>query len=436
MEPVQKVQKALKKKHRVVDHVSEYSEEGWNNENVQWRKVMLHYDKKFSTVEACINYDKAIAAGNIDLATELQNEIYGILDEAFAEFSKEIVQEEHVHFKLMDKTVGENLLSVEQQIHDAKKANKNPRELLELVLIKLTLLRDLARLGTRYDLAGDIHALSVTQGLSPDEYLQRILELPLVLDTQEIKKEIGPGLPSPIPYQDYALNTQVLPVFSRNGSMGFNSILYAIFNGYLPVGFGVNPLPVHVNYHEQEAFWTARHDYGHCFNRVLAHSPEFFNQCKDIYFSLFGERTNNEIDDNTFKKELLMLFFIVYECSYTPGQSKSVENIIKERTTLPEESRFKTTLFKRKELPKHEREPLPVNTQTSLKRATILETVDFIKPLQDLGYTFPKSETLKNKPWKAAAGLRSALIDILDGFAERHPELDVGCHGQKKPVMR
>jgi hypothetical protein len=54
----------------------------------------------------------------------------------------------------------------------------------------------------------------------------------------------------------------------------------------------------------------------------------------------------------------------------------------------------------------------------------VLETFDFVKQLKDLGYEFP--DIIQKKPWEAGPNLRKALLELLDGFKERHPGFENG----------
>ena len=241
-----------------------------------------------------------------------------------------------------------------------------------------------------------------------------------------------------------------MPFFSPNGSVGFNTILCAVFNDYLPVGFGTLPLPVHTNYHQQQAYWTARHDYGHCFNRVLTMKndhPDFFNYCKNIYFGLFQEMQAGEIDEKTLKKELLVLFFMVYELGGSNVYRDSIERQIIDRTRDMEQglsygnsnsdyyyigrALYSATNYNtRKKLAKSERSAISQKDKEEMKSGlnylTVLETADFVKPLKDLGYPFP--DDVNKRPWKAAPGLRKGLLAIFEDFNQRHPDFFVAAN--------
>ena len=443
-------------KIRVVDCIHE-GELNWNNENAQWRETLNLYDSKFTTIIACTNFDKAIIAGNEKNVEAYRQDIYKIVDQAYIDFSKKILQGfVDVNINEMDiegKTVKEYLEQLGVQISDAKENKKNPRELLELVLIKLVILNDLSKIESgSVDFPNSPHEYSPKFNLnwkkgilwSQTDYVKELMDMPFTRDTKEIKEFIGAGISSPGEAHDYPSNDRVLPIYSKTGNMGFNSILYCIFNDYYPVGFGIEPYPVHANYHRQQSFLIARHDYGHSLSRVglvKKENPEFFNQCKAIYQDLFEERNANKIDEQTFKKELLMLFFIVYESGYHPKNTshKSVEDIVIERTkpvTDYSETYIGKSLFDRKKTPKP-RENIPEHLKWKINSLTVLETIDFVKPFQNIGYPLvEKTESsAKKKPWKAAPYLRECWLDILKGFQDRHPDMDLSAGKQQNSSL-
>ncbi len=518
------------------------SPENWGKkDNAEWWGTLLSYDKNFRHLEYCIDYDEALEEENNKKADIAREKIYEVIDQAYKEFSYSI--ESGIADKRMrDSTLREYLELVGEQIKEAKKANKHPRELLEIALIKLSILKDLSRsyvVGEltdvervpgkiyikntdknffEYELIGldgelkkekilwaDLPAnfrentntldkstwlpalLEITSAagytvkggawnveselnnvawVSPinganiatrkegdppydriGTYVNHIMNLPLTLNTSDIKKEIGKGGLSPISendnaYNNYMQNPSVLPFYSDNGTLGYNTILCAIFNNYLPVSFGLNPTAVHTNFFAQQSFGTARHDYGHCFYRVQNlkdKHPEFFENCREMYFELFKQRKNNMIDENTFKKELLVLFLIVFELGGNYVNESKIRNVIIERTRDLEESasyyedsghmneimRFNTYLsYKEHKQHKTDRPALSKQEKekahAALNQMTIMDTIDFVKPLQDLDYPFP--DIIQKKPWKAGPSLRKSLLEMFDEFNTRHPD--------------
>ncbi|MCL5272288.1 MAG: hypothetical protein M1486_03070 [Gammaproteobacteria bacterium] len=425
------------KKIRVVDCIHQ-DDCNWNNQNSKWRETLNLYDSKFSTIIACSNFDKAMELGNESEIEICRQDVYKIVDEAYTDFSRQILQGD------VDEITRKWLLQIGDQITNAKNIKKNPRELLELVLIKLVILIDLSKVG---GFSGDLTDLPIADSsgyqlniLTQADYVRELMDMPLTQDTNVIKKLIGTGIASKGPAKNYLTIDRIMPIYSKSGNMGFNSVLYCLFNDYYPVGFGIEPYPVHANYHSQEAFAIARHDYNHALIRaggLKEKNPEFFNQCKAIYQDLFEEIKANKIDEQTFKKELLMLFFIVYETSYNPNNASrdSLKSKIYSRTKsfdpkpLSEHSGdyVVRTLFERKKTPKP-RPPIPDHVKDIINQRTILETIDFVKPFQNLGYKLDiKESSIKERPWKAADYLQKCWLDILKGFEERHPDIDLSA---------
>jgi hypothetical protein len=208
----------------------------------------------------------------------------------------------------------------------------------------------------------------------------------------------------------------------------------------LPVGFGIHPAKVHANYHEELAYWTSRHDYGHNFIRVLdmkREVPEFFNQCKTIYFELFQEKIDNKIDEITLKKEIWTLFLIVYEIGRDYTSYESLKDIIESRTQdITEKNdnlmhphcghdKSLRDYLRRKGMPKSERPFLDKIQKEKIREdisfLTVIETIDFVHALKEFGYSFP--DDVEKRLWKAAPVLRKALLELLDDFNRRHPAL-------------
>jgi hypothetical protein len=518
---------------------------GWGtSDNPRWNSLLLSYDKNFRFLESCIKYDEAIKQNNINEANELRQKLYLIMDSAYKEFSEAIIKN-----GMTDKMVGsyslrEYINLVGKQIQEAKLAGKHPRELMEIALIKLSILKDLSRMyeilppsNTTNRVLGKIYIEKSHEGLayevisldgelkkgiiswndfpgidskeelsvlirdshsfcqmlldqtskvdhtlkngtswqspirevansSPlihneqrsgkqsredhcsnqeyeiNKFVQHIILFPIIDETKKFRQEIGPGFSAPRNYMDaraYQDIQSIIPFFSTNGSIGYNTILCAVFNDYLPVGFGINSLKVHAGYHQMQAYWLARHDYGHCFNRVIGlkkNFPDVFDQCKNIYFELFNEIKSKKIDETTFKKELLVLFLMVYEVGNELSYD-SIKKTIEGRTRDIEQTRndlwqtahgpekLLVDYVDRKKANKTDR-PFLDKIQKNIIREeisilTVIESIDFVKPLAELGYEFPAD--LAKRPWKAAPVLRQALLELFEDFNRRHPNL-------------
>ncbi|MBA2710315.1 MAG: hypothetical protein H0U57_06980 [Tatlockia sp.] len=504
--------------------------------NAKWWKLLLNYDKNFRFLELCIGYDQAKKESNTQMADKYAAEIYDKIDEAYLEFAKSI--EKGLAGKIIGNiSLGDYLKSIGNQIHEAKLNKKHPRELMEIALIKLSILKDLSRMyefsaiensdreigkiyidllpeGLNYEVIGmdgvlhravillkdlpnfvdwkitemkedpsfcrifldfllkaghvvdnatlNQNRLSEVATYSPivkakksqkepqcswqefelNLFIPQILNFPIIEETKYFRKELGWAFLSPGPAHystaSYQESEAIIPFFSTNGSLGYNTILGALFSGYLPVGFGVEPSKVHSNYYQKQSYWTARHDYGHCFLRVLKMKnefPDFFNACKSIYFKLFEDKDINLIDEKTFQKDLLTLFIIVYEI----GSDKVSYDLIKEtlidRAKTIEDCNNSAFIYpysnslevylQRKQMEKSLRPPLCKIEKDKLKEdisiLAIIDSIDFIKTFKDLDYQF--DEDINKRPWKAAPVLRQASLELLDGFNQRHPEL-------------
>jgi hypothetical protein len=244
------------------------------------------------------------------------------------------------------------------------------------------------------------------------------LDIPLE-DVKAFKNGIG-TMSSPILEMNYPAVDNILPIYSRNGSMGINTILFCIFNGYLPVGFGSNPHPVHARIFSNQCVSTAQHDYGHALTRVLGlynDDPETFTKYKQTYQDIFKQRIENKIDDIAFKKDLLILFFLVNELAYSPKRNNQpVSKIIESRAKPLEQA---DDFFKQMAT---EVELYGKEQVDSILNNLVLETIDFKKPLEQLGYTIKYDP---EKLWESAGDIQASLLDALNGFMKRHPNVDV-----------
>lgn len=383
------------KKIRVSDLVSPTDEK-------ERQKIMLLYDKKMSSVLVYLQYEEALAANDIDKINLLRDEMNNLIDEAYRDCYSEIMKN-----KPVSTFIESHLLELEIQIKKIKENLSISREIIEVCCFKLGVLCDLARNTLRTD-------------SFPDGELNNWLAIPLA-ETHLFKKCVQ-RVGSSGTYQDYANTKLTMPIFSKNGTLGFNTILYAELNGYFPIGFSSSPYPVHGGIYENQSFSSSQHDYGHAYQRLLdlkEKSPQTFSQYKDLYNKLIEQKNLNQIDDLSFRKDLLFLFMLVHELAYSPDNSQSVTDLIKERTFLPCEvnNDFLRELEENKE-------------DDTLTRILVIETIDFVFPLKALGYEIEYSE---NQKWKSAPSLRKAFLDILSEFNERHPEIIIEPHQNIKP---
>lgn len=537
--------------------VSDLIDPNLKEKNIEkYNKTIGLWDKGLEQVILHRLYDEAIKKGDEIAAKELRKKIYGALDVAYTKFATAIL-EEGIPFKTIGgKTTGDWLEIIKNQINDAKNTtiDKHPRDVIEFVLIKLSILRDVSRIyefdstdaseriagkvyidikslhlsivimkdrgathKIRYETIGLnntlVEGFITAAHLNPrlfkqeiigeapqnfpmcyhdflrktaemghtiknpiskkyiisvylaaafyckdepytksfESYLSHILTKPLSENTALIRKTIGPGfhtlvgkneMEDALYLERYASNHAILPQYSSTGSMGINAMLYAIFCGYLCVGYGEKPLSVHGDLFEKQAYATGRHDYVHAIIWLLPKlGSGLFNALREVYFNLFNEFAERKIDEITLKKELIVIFYLLNEHSIE--SQKSYQML--EYTTLintrgihdshheiaPESNDFAFFYKQRKMLNKKEREPLdpksPLKSSYYKKTAkndilshTVSLTIDWVKPLQEIGYEFPG--TIGKMPWEAASVLRNALFTLLEDFRERHPE--------------
>lgn len=375
-------------KTRVTDLVTSNSKE-------EKQQTMLLYDKKMNTVMTCIAYDKAIQNQTTDILP-LQNKMHNILDEAFLNSKAEIKKGMHYNINIQL-----HLNALAMQIAIVKEQKNISRDIIEVACFKLALLCDLAR-GEKIILP------PAKPGIATEKKCKALLacELSNVKKFKSIVKMVG----FKIMFNDYAKVNNIIPVFSQNGSIGFNTILFAYFNDYYPVGFSANPLPVHGGVFGHQSVATTNHDYFHALAKVLAlrnEHPDTFEQYKTVYHQIFLQKQSGQLDDITFKKDLLILFFLLHEIHYAPNDADDdVITIIKQKTLSPHESDYNFSGM----------------NDDVLNQRLILGSIDFIKPLQELGYHF---EHQAPELWRNATSIRAALLEMLQGFHTRHPEIEL-----------
>lgn len=364
------------------------------------KKAINTYDKEMSAVLINLRFDKALEKGTNTEVAALRTQLYELIDKAYVLFYDYILFNEH------QKTDRQTFITsylklIHLQIEEAKSANIHPRELLNLVLIKLSMLRDLSK---NESVTGFKEMTLEANGqenktLSIEDFIERFLAVPLTRDIREIKQLLGSGISSPRPFEHYSDIDKVLPLFSNSGSIGINTILYALYNGYYPIGFGVEPHSAHMNVHHG-VIENMRHDNGHNFLRVhqlLTEDPDQFEAYKNAYQQTITKKYNQQVDDLTFKKNLLALFFLTWEISFYPMQTRSAVSQIHARH--------------------------------------IIDLIDFVKPLGELGYPVIKVQSYSKKDSLITPGtffdeknaiensVKTNLVSLLADFKNCYPHI-------------
>jgi len=398
---------------RVVDYISKQNKQ-------EWQETMLLFDKKMSTVLTCMQYDKALAKGSAEIGIYRQK-MHQLLDEAYHDFVPEI--KAGIKYQQNADRINEDLKRMAQEIAAIKKDGTITRDIIEVACLKLAILRDEMHDTQRFLMPSVDEDPNIKKPSLKNS--AEIIKMPLS-NALHIKQLTKGRISTPVSCNEYPSITNILPIYSANGSMGFNTILFAIFNDYLPVGFSKKPFAVHNGAFENESIETTRHDYGHALNRVLAlqqKAPETFAVYKETYHKIFAHRQAHLSDDIMVQKEqdlilqkdLLMLFFLVYERCYYPHnlENASVVDIINKNTKLPSSQFLQLA-----------------SVDPSLLKLSLIEVIDFKHPLELVGY---KIRSNPEKPYESAPDFRAALLDILKGFASRYP--NVALEPKKEHVV-
>lgn len=376
------------------------------------RNIINFYDKKMSAVLTFINYHE-------DPNNEMiKQSMASLLEEAFEGFAAVIQQaiDEEAH-EISDEDTRPAAPSLYQQYLDGiaseikaviAREQVTP-ETIEIACIKLAMLYDLS-LGI--DIIEDID-ISVVFKIGIEE-------------PNKFKRQaIGQYISTPILAPEYPDIRGILPIYSSTGSIGLNTMLFAIFNGYLPVGIGHKPLAVHAGFFHNRCFETMQHDYGHMLSRITkmkTEHPETFEKYKHVYENTLDKKALGEIDDLTFLKDLQMLFFLVNEISFHPGEKPPLA-FIQDRTQSPAEAGEFFIACEQKldgTISQDDEAKYRLNTEEKAKtvlNCLIEDSIDFVVPLRNIGYTVDYD---LNRPYKSAAQLRAGLIDLYEGFASRH----------------
>ena len=205
-------------------------------------------------------------------------------------------------------------------------------------------------------------------------------------------------------------NAFYLPLYSKSGALGFNTILYTfLFLDYLPVGFSLSPYPAHDNDQGGSCVGASWHDYRHAsvLIEMKKNSEKTVEVYKEIYKEIFTNKINNETDDLQFKKDLLFLFILVFEIAFNLEIHENILEKIKNKF-ICNESAFMTDKWKQcDEL-----------NQQCLFHTAILATADLRLPLNALGYVIP-SPTMENYN-DYVFSLESALKDLYSSFIMRY----------------
>jgi len=302
----------------------------------EWSFDVNNYDKNMSMVIKFVRYYEALRATeqNSDEIDALRAELYELVDEAYTLFETEIKKNE-AEIIFHRSSVKDILIKIKEQIAVAVSLRQDPRGLLEFALIKLAMLRDLS-LGK---VMGILEMASIHSKIHTDfynkpveHYARMILDAPLdkkSIVNQSMIFSFAKFKPNCSEQAYDNTFSNIIPIFSRTGTLGFNTILYALSKGFYVVGFGANPHSVHMDLFNGESLDTARHDYFHIFHRIIILKekyPKLMSAYLSIYRQLLQDKHNEKMNNMAFRKELFFLFVLIFEAAI--NTYKSVFNYI------------------------------------------------------------------------------------------------------------
>lgn len=230
--------------------------------------------------------------------------------------------------------------------------------------------------------------------------------------------------------------TDIIPIYSKNGAIGFNTIVYCLINGFIPVGFGEDPFEVHGNLYTGKRLQILKHDYadhGKKSRKLKNESPFSFNLYKKVYENIF--LNGNEVIN--IKNDIFMLFFLIHELRLNLEtdvfEEEWKEQLLNNKREYEADMENKD-LFK--VFSKGGAETYKINLLYNIVR----DTLDLQKPLTNLGFEIPiKIENYSFNPTKLtfttkptltfdkASEFNDRIYEIIlvmwKGFTERHPQI-------------
>lgn len=366
---------------------------------------LLLFDKKMSVVDLFKDYDNALSTQNEINTKECACKIRTLIHNAIGEFEAAMTSPDtrrnSIYLELKLDAYVEQLRQQVEALNDeaCKEKGINLREIYEIVLIKLVIIRDLA-----FEKNKDII-----------KNIKSYLDTPID-KIDKFKRQITLDISTPVADENYSTVKNILPIHSNSGAIGFNTILYAYYNGYLPVGFGINPHSVHGGFFDGSAFSTMQHDYGHALFRGLAiinPYPEKFKIYMNTYLDIISKAEQQQLSCDDLKKGILVLFFLLHERGF-PLDKSYEENLSTIKETIdelaPNESNIRPVFL-------DARYRFTIND-------ILIEVIDFIKPLNSLGYEIPYPDEKKSKLENIRAivpPLRNAFYSLIETFDKHCP---------------
>lgn len=264
------------------------------NDKENFKATINLYDKKMSTVLACMQYEAALKQADQfdeEKLDVLRNGMHKIIDEAYEGFSKSIIQGKKYE------SIRQHLDNLKTEIEEIKKDKIISRQIIEVACLKLAIMHDFAH---------DDMSMCITVNVAIGS-LDRpgIINIP-TRDTQKFKSNLRlMRLDYPDNNGNMEINrNNILPIYSRSVTVGFNTILFAIFNDYYPVGFGEQPFSIHAGVYLNHCLYTSQHEYRHALMRVkFVKQSEIYADYKNTYKKIFEDRKHNKLDDVTFRKD-------------------------------------------------------------------------------------------------------------------------------------
>lgn len=222
-----------------------------------------------------------------------------------------------------------------------------------------------------------------------------------------------------IRFTPIAAGLRAMPIYTKSGTIGLETIVLSIVNGFVPLGIPYTPYEVHAGLYKNRRGAFMVHDYIHgkrgcggnhenCEQRLKDYQTLY----KDTYFKIIKQ------PQATKERDIFILYFLMHEL----GFDRKTRHLTSEITRNPKnedlydyKDRFpiiplfkKQTFIKEKDIKKF-----------------VIESIDLIYILRNLGFDIPnlnveKGDTLENIN-KTHSVIRTAILDLWKDFKIRHP---------------
>lgn len=197
----------------------------------------------------------------------------------------------------------------------------------------------------------------------------------------------------------------IIPLYSKTGAVGYNTIIHCYLNGFIPIGIGVTPFPAHGASKQKSLISMLQHEYvhGEDYFKLVKESP----QSVKIYQRLYDEIPKLK-DETAQKRYLLTLFTLLHELEFNLEQNDPTDALLKNIERL-----MPTINIDVHSQEMHDKEMMyPGQQKPSAGKAIVKDSYDFVLPLRSLGFKIFTDEQGKEILLKTANNKRDAGLTV------------------------